>query len=73
MAMPHRVLFEFFQEGNTMGTTAETERLSIVLQDATLDGEFFYELKSETGWSMDDPQELKDILNRCHKALEALK
>lgn len=66
-----RVIFEFTQEGNTDGTTGlpETdgwEELTIEVQSATeslLKGPGYFVLRTRTGWSINDYQELASLIN----------
>lgn len=59
--------FTFSQEGNCMGSTDEYEELTIEYSadlgiDNSDDG--FFVLKTSTGWSVDDVQEIKDLFDR---------
>jgi hypothetical protein len=61
-----RIVYSFSQEGNTLGTTDEVEELTITVEtplgDIRKDGGFLV-IQSSTGWSIDEPHELLDILN----------
>ena len=67
----NRVRVEFCQEGNTIGTTTPYEDIEISLefQSGEDDGSF-YVIKTESGWSIDDVQDLKELFKRCKKILE---
>ena len=49
----YKANFEFTQQGNSNGTTQEIETLSIDCESAGT-AEFFFVLKSDSGWSIDD-------------------
>ena len=53
----------FTQDGNTLGTTDEIEILEIRLESQLPGEEFFYVLRTETGWSFDDPDELGKLFS----------
>ena len=56
----YKITYEFYQEGNTDGTTAETEELIVEVEsigDIEQDGVYFV-LKTSTGWSVNDSDEL---------------
>jgi len=59
--------FIFTQNGNTNGTTEEVEELKVSCESSLgidEDGGCFYVLRSETGWSIDNLDELKELFNR---------
>ena len=60
------VKFQFTQDGNTLGTTEDIESLEICLeyQLDTKAGPFFV-LKSTTGWSIDEKEELIKLIDYC--------
>lgn len=69
----------FVQDGNTLGTTAEPETLTVCIETQDLfsvsDGAekgdaFFYVIKSETGWSLDSIEDLSSLFARCRRVLE---
>ena len=61
---------KFTQEGNTLGTTSESEEIQISLefQLSEKDGPF-YVIKTN-GWSFDDVSDLNDLIKRASKVLE---
>ena len=66
-----KITYEFYQEGNTDGTTAETEELIVEVEsigDIEQDGGYFV-LKTSTGWSVTDSDELVDIINRVKQGV----
>jgi hypothetical protein len=68
----HSAKFVFSQEGNTCGTTEEYEELEIELDaPSTIDGpdDCFFVIRTTTGWSMDSLDELKELIDKCKKAL----
>ena len=67
------ITFKISQDGNTNGTTSETEDLEILVEAPLFlegKGGFFYTLKSDTGWSINDKEELGSILDACKRATE---
>lgn len=62
----------FIQDGNTLGTTDETERLEIRLerQDFDEDDPFWLVIKSETGWSFGSPEELAELIEKMKQPTE---
>lgn len=60
----------FFQNGNTLGTTSEVEELTINLEGSDIEsGDFFYTIKTPTGWSIDDPNEFIKLIDRVKQIL----
>jgi hypothetical protein len=57
--------FEFTQEGNTLGTTEDVESLFVEFEYQLPGEEPFIVLKSPSGWSINDRQELGDLLAQC--------
>jgi hypothetical protein len=68
----YKANFEFTQEGNHNGTTEEIESLLIDCESSGTD-EFFYVLRSDKGWSIDDVGELQELFLKIEKSLEQLK
>jgi len=67
----HRASFEFYQEGNTDGTTDETEELKIECMGiGDLTEGCYYVLRTQTGWSIDSPEELKQLVERVDKMMK---
>lgn len=67
-----KVKFEFLQDGNTCGTTSETEELTIELESSSIiDGpdDCFIVLRTTTGWSIDNIEELSELIEKCKKSL----
>ena len=63
------IIYKFIQEGNTDGTTDETEELIVELEGATdilTDGAYMI-LRTPTGWSMNDKEELVELLDSINK------
>lgn len=60
-----KITYTFMQEGNTLGTTCDEEEL-IVNVETQLSGieedDGFLVIKTETGWSINDVEELTDML-----------
>ena len=68
-----RCIFEFSQEGNTNGTTSEHEDLTISCESSLgIDngGGCFYVLKSESGWSIDNVNDLQELFDRIQKIVK---
>jgi hypothetical protein len=67
----HRASFEFYQEGNTDGTTDDTEELKVECMGiGDLSEGCYYVLRTQTGWSVDSPEELKQLLERVDKMMK---
>jgi hypothetical protein len=64
--------FTFCQDGNTNGTTEDTEQITIEC-DSPLgidnDGGCFYVLRTE-GWSIDDENDLQELFDRIQKVIQ---
>lgn len=68
-----KVIFEFFQEGNTDGTTEESEVLTVEMQsclDSLDQGRGYMVLRTNSGWSFDSVSELTDIINCVETTME---
>lgn len=64
--------FEFSQEGNCINGTDHIEILTIECESSLgidNDGGCFYVLKSETGWSIDNVQDLQKLFDRINKVI----
>lgn len=62
----NKVIFEFLQDGNTLGTTKEEEKLEIIVEapiGSLMEEEGFLVLKSTTGWSINGREDLVEIFN----------
>jgi hypothetical protein len=67
----HKASFEFYQEGNTDGTTDETEEIKIECMGiGDLKEGCYYVLRTQTGWSIDGPEELKQLLERVDRMMK---
>lgn len=67
----YKITYEFYQEGNTDGTTAETEELIVEVEsigDIEQDGGYFV-LRTPTGWSIEDSSDLVDIIKRVRQGI----
>jgi len=58
----------FTQEGNTDGSTADHEILEITMQ-AVPGGGDFYVLRTKTGWSFDEIEELVAVLEKAARTM----
>lgn len=67
-----KMSFTFSQEGNCVGTTDTTEELTIEC-DSSLgidrDKGCFFVLKTQTGWSIDNEEDLKELFDRITKVI----
>jgi hypothetical protein len=69
-----RCVFEFSQEGNTNGTTGDYEDLTISCESSLgidNDGGCFYVLKSESGWSIDNVNDLQELFDRIQTVIKS--
>lgn len=68
------ITFNVSQEGNTQGSTGEYEDLQILVEAPLFieKGEgFYYVLKTSTGWSINDKEELGALLDKCKASVNA--
>lgn len=66
-----KIRYEFYQPGNTDGTTDDTEELVVEVEsivDIEKEGGYFV-LRTTTGWSINDSSELVDIINRVKQGI----
>ena len=67
----HKASFEFYQEGNSDGTTDETEELRVECAGiGDLQEGCYYVLRTQTGWSIDGPEEMKQLLKRVDNMIK---
>jgi hypothetical protein len=59
----------FIQDGNTVGTTSTLEEITVNIE-FQLPGEGGFTVIKTDGWSMDDPKELTELVNRTRKILK---
>jgi hypothetical protein len=64
---------QFTQDGNTLGSTDDTEILDISFENQLPGDETFMVLRSTTGWSINYASDLTNILERVHKAIEVIR
>ena len=64
---------QLVQDGNTLGTTDETEILNISFENQLPGDETFIVIRSTTGWSMNGASDLSKILEQVHKAIEGIR
>jgi len=65
--------FTFVQEGNCNGTTDKYEELTIECESSLgidNDGGCYYVLKTETGWSIDNVNDLQELLDRINRVIK---
>ncbi len=67
--------FEFTQEGNTLGTTTDYEKLEINVEsqeaDITKDDEEFYVIKTN-GWSIDNIDEFEKLFRKIKNIIKQI-
>ena len=72
----NKITYEFLQSGNANGTTEQEEKLTItvesVLNGIDIDGGFLT-LRTPTGWSFDNPNELMDLLQLIEQGVSSKK
>lgn len=62
-----KIVFTFYQEGNTNGTTNEDEDLEITVESCcgSIDEDGgFYVLRSNSGWSINGVNELVELFDK---------
>lgn len=64
---------QLVQDGNTLGTTDETEVLDISFENQLPGDETFIVIRSITGWSMNESADLSKILEQLHKVIEGIR
>jgi hypothetical protein len=64
---------QLVQDGNTLGTTDETEILDISFENQLPGEETFMVLRTSTGWSMNSASDLTQVLEQVHKAIDGLR
>jgi len=70
-AILHKASFEFYQEGNSDGTTDETEEIKVECMGiGDLKEGCYYVIRTQTGWSIDSPEEMKQLLERVDKMMK---
>jgi len=62
-----KISIEMYQEGNTLGTTEEYEKLTVDIEYQLPGEEGFLVIRTD-GWSMDDPEELVSLLTKIKEA-----
>ena len=63
---------QLVQDGNTLGTTDETEVLDISFENQLPGDETFMVIRSTTGWSINEASDLSKILEQVHKVIEGI-
>ncbi|MDA3854673.1 MAG: hypothetical protein PF569_00330 [Candidatus Woesearchaeota archaeon] len=67
------ITFKICQEGNTNGSTEKTEVLDIIVEASLFidkKDEYFFTLKTETGWSIENKEEMGKLLDNCKKSVD---
>lgn len=65
--------FTFTQGTNCNGSTQSVEQLTITCESSLGiddDGECYYVLRTDTGWSVDSASELQDLFDRIDKVIK---
>lgn len=67
--------FLYTQDGNTDGTTAEIEGLEVEIEGLWMSDDVtgYVVIRTDTGWSLDDPIELFNLLNDAQKSVKKMK
>jgi len=60
----NRTVFEFVQDGNTLGTTDEIEHIEIITE-RQLPGDPPFVVIKTAGWSLENGSELGDLIDSC--------
>jgi hypothetical protein len=63
--------FEFIQDGNSDGTTSDIEDLTINCESIDATG-CYYVLSTTTGWSIDGPEEIQNLIERINKSIKEI-
>ena len=68
----NKITCEFYQGGNTDGTTEETEELKVEIESCfgDIEKEHYMVLRTPTGWSINNPEELFDLLKEVEKGFK---
>ena len=69
-----KLSISFMQDGNTLGTTNKCESITLDLefQLGVEDGPF-YVFKTDTGWSIDNVDDIQNLLDIADAALDEIK
>lgn len=72
----HKISVEFSQDGNTLGTTDNTEHLVVDVEyqlcSSPTSDEGFLTIKTDTGWSFDNISDFVNLLEKVKKAQKLL-
>ena len=65
-----KITYEFYQEGSNDGTTAETEELIVEVESiGDIEEGGYFVLRTPTGWSINNSDELVDIIKRVKQGV----
>jgi hypothetical protein len=64
-----QVSVTYNQEGNTLGTTSDTETLTVNLEFQESEAEGCFVVLKTEGWSIDDSKDLIELIERPKKIL----
>ena len=65
--------FEFYQDGNSVGTTEDPEILHVFIECQTNVAEDgFIVIKTSSGWSVDNTAELANLVAACERAASSI-
>lgn len=67
-----RVNFIYTQDGNTTGSTSYVEELEIEFDSILIEPPGFIVLRTSTGWSIDEPEELTDLLKELQQSITTI-
>jgi len=70
-----KIVYTFAQEGNTDGTTSETEELIVTVDSGhggiEKEGGYLV-LRTDTGWSINDAKEMAELLSYIENGVSSL-
>lgn len=67
-----KITFELLQDGNTLGTTSDWEKLKICCEYQLPGEEQFFTLASERGWSCNSSKNISDIIDILKKRVKEI-
>jgi len=68
----NRISVHLGQEGNTLGTTPETETLDIICETALTSEEGCFVVLKTKGWSIDSGDEIKTLIDKVTETFNDL-
>lgn len=71
-----KIIYSFYQEGNSDGTTEETEELTVEVMGplgSIIEEGGYLVIRTTTGWSINNPSELMDLLEHIKTGVSSEK